>query len=33
MIFENIKENIEIDGLTPERTFSTEVRKYIDNSP
>jgi len=32
-IFENVKENIKTNGITPERTFSTEVRKYTNNSP
>ena len=32
-IFENVKENIKAKGITPERTFSTEVRKYTNNSP
>ena len=32
-IFENVKENIKTNGITPERTFSTEVRKYTINSP
>ncbi len=32
-IFENVKENIKTNGKSPERTFSTEVRKYTINSP
>ena len=32
-IYENVKQNINTDGITPERTFSTEIRKYTDNSP
>ena len=32
-IWENIKEYIISPGKTPERTFSTEIRKYTDNSP
>ncbi|MFW9874289.1 MAG: EVE domain-containing protein [Candidatus Thorarchaeota archaeon] len=32
-IYKNVKENIKTNGITPERTFSTEIRKYTNNSP
>ena len=33
VIWENIQDRIETLGKTPERTLSTEIRKYTDNSP